>query len=154
MFPNRRVRPPVFADFPKARNIRAVPYPTHLQYTVLDRSAHVMYRRRHRTMEVTVKRGVSESEMDLLMSKILAQQVSAPGCLVVMVKGNKRYPMGPVSGVRVKTLRSLVYECLDKYSTCGLHLVEGGKVGSMAKKLVNSAAFKVDVQRHRGLFAL
>jgi hypothetical protein len=121
---------------------------------VLDRSAHVLYRRRHRTMEVTVKRGVSDSEMDLLMSKILSQQVSAPGTSMVMVKGNKRYPMGPVSGVRVKTLRSLVYECLDKYSTCGLHLVEGGKVGSMAKKLVNSAAFKVDVQRHRGLFAL
>ena len=121
---------------------------------VLDRSAHVMYRRRHRTMEVTVKRGVSASEMDLLLSKIMSQQVSAPGCLVVMVKGNKRYSMGTIGKLRMKTLRALIHECLDQYATCGLHLIEAGRVGSMAKKLVNSTAFKVDVQRHRGLFAL
>ena len=121
---------------------------------VLDRSAHVMYRRRHRTMEVTVKRGVSASEMDLLLSKIMSQQVSAPGCLVVMVKGNKRYTMGTIGKLRMKTLRALIHECLDQYATCGLHLIEGGRVGSMAKKLVNSTAFKVDMQRHRGLFAL
>ena len=121
---------------------------------VLDRSAHVMYRRRHRTMEITVKRGVSEAEMDLLMSKLLAQQVSAPGCMVVMVKGGKRYPMGPVSAARIKTLRALIHECLDRYATCGIHLIEGGRVGAISKKLANSTAFKVDVQRHRGLFSL
>ena len=55
--------------------------------TIMDRSSHVIYRKRNGALEITVSRGVIQSEIDLLMNKLAMHRTSVPLSNVVLIKG-------------------------------------------------------------------
>ena len=122
--------------------------------TVMDRSTHVLYRNRQGTMEITVKRGVLGSEIDLLMSKLAMHRTSVPMSSVVFVKGRKRFRLGSLDSLDFAKLREMVAQCLNQYRTCGILLIETKPgTGAMYKPGVHKSRFKSNARRGKGPFS-
>ena len=92
--------------------------------TVMDRSAHVTYRKRTGVFEITVRRGAIASEMQQLLSKLSAHRMSIGGSNITIIKGSKRYRLGPLNEINMRYLRELVEECIGQYGSCGLEITE------------------------------
>ena len=92
--------------------------------TVMDRSAHVTYRKRTGVFEITVRRGAIASEMQQLLSKLSAHRMSIGGSNITIIKGTKRYRLGPLNEINMRYLRELVEECIGQYGSCGLEITE------------------------------
>ena len=119
--------------------------------TVMDSSAHVIYRKRAGAMEITVKRGVVGAAVRQLMSRLSMHRLSAFGSHVVIIKGSKRYRLGPLAELDLKYLMELVDECLQQYGTCGLELTESrAGSGALYKAGVHGARFKSSARRGAG----
>ncbi len=119
--------------------------------TVMDSSAHVIYRKRSGAMEITVKRGVVGAEVRQLMSKLSMHRMSAFGSHVVIIKGTKRYRLGPLAEINLKYLKQLVYECLQQYGSCGLEITQSrAGQGALYKPGVHGARFKNAARRGKG----
>ena len=120
--------------------------------TIMDRSAHVQYRKRTGVFEITVRRGVHQNEMQMLLSKLRMHRMSIGGSHVTIVKGNKRYRLGLLSSLDLDYLVKLVDECIGTYGNCGLEIVENvAGTGALYKKHVHSARFKSQSRRRKGL---
>ena len=120
--------------------------------TVMDRSAHVTYRNRRGIYEITVRKGFSEQEIQLLLHKLRSHSMSTDAYIVI-IKGKKRYRLGKLRQYDLQRLRLLVEECTQQYGSCGLELTGRGGVGSLFKPGTHSARFKNRAQRGVGLFA-
>ena len=119
--------------------------------TVMDRSAHVTYRKRSGAFEITVRRGVISAELQQLLSKLSMHRMSIHGSRVVLIKGTKRYRLGPLNELDLKYLMQLVDECLQQYGTCGLELTESrAGSGALYKAGVHGARFKSSARKGRG----
>jgi hypothetical protein len=118
----------------------------------MDRSAHVTYRNRRGVYEVTVRKGFSEQEIQLLLQKLRSHSMSTDAYIVI-IKGKKRYRLGKLRQYDLQRLRLLVEECTQQYGSCGLELTGRGGVGSLFKPGTHSARFKNRAQRGVGLFA-
>jgi len=57
---------------------------------VMDKSAHVSYRRRGHTMEITVRRGVSSYELDTLIGKLAAHRMSTSNSHVFFISRRRK----------------------------------------------------------------
>ena len=119
--------------------------------TVMDRSAHVTYRKRAGAFEITARRGVTHSEMQQLLSKLSIHRMSIHGSHLVIIKGSKRYRLGPLAEINLKYLTELVRECIDQYGSCGLEITESrAGVGALYKPGAHSARFKSNARKGRG----
>ena len=119
--------------------------------TVMDRSAHVTYRKRAGAFEITVRRGVISGELQQLLSKLSMHRMSVHGSHVVIIKGSKRYRLGALADIDLRYLLELVDECLQQYGTCGLELTETrAGSGALYKGGVHSARFKSNARKGRG----
>ena len=119
--------------------------------TVMDSSAHVIYRKRAGAMEITVKRGVVGAEVRQMMSKLTMHRMSAFGSHVVLIKGTKRFRLGPLAEINLKYLKQLVYECLQQYGSCGLEITQSrAGQGALYKPGVHGARFKNAARRGTG----
>ena len=116
--------------------------------TVMDRSTHITYRKRGGAFEITVRRGAVNAEVQQLMSKLSMHRMSVHGSHVVIIKGTKRFRLGPLSEINLRYLRELIEECLDQYGTCGLEIteVQAGH-GALYKPGAHSARFKSKARR-------
>ena len=119
--------------------------------TVMDSSAHVIYRKRAGAFEITVRRGVIGSEIQQLLSKLSMHRLSMSGSYLVIIKGNKRYRLGRLSEFDLRELRDLIGDCVDSYGSCGLEVVEAAAgAGALYKPGVHNARFKSDARRKKG----
>jgi hypothetical protein len=100
---------------------------------VMDRSAHVAYRRRLRALEITISRGVTMHEMDTLIGKLGAHRLATHGSFLFMIKGNSRKKLGALDRIDLRKLRDQIEECLDKYRVCGLLVQDTQERGTMHK---------------------
>ena len=119
--------------------------------TVMDRSAHVTYRKRAGAFEITVRRGAVKTEIQQLLSKLSMHRMSVHGSHVVIIKGSKRFRLGPLAEINLQYLSELVDECLHSYGTCGLEITEtqAGR-GALYKAGAHSARFKSNARKGRG----
>jgi hypothetical protein len=117
--------------------------------TVMDRSAHITYRKRAGAMEITVKRGCIKQEMEQMMRKLVSHRLSSFGSLVTLIKGSKRYRLGKLSDINMRYLRELVEECIEQYGTCGVEITESSQAGrgSLYKSKVHGSRFKSAARR-------
>ena len=90
--------------------------------TVMDRSAHVVYRKRSGVFEITAKRGVLRQELQQMLSKLSMHRMSVGGSMVTIIKGRKRFRLGKLSEINLQYLRELVEDCVDQYGNCGLEI--------------------------------
>ena len=88
--------------------------------TILSHSAHVEYRRRGNGIEVTVRRGVTDKELETLMSKLRAHAVGKVESFLYIIKGGRRKKIGRIGAVSFTKLRLRIDEALEKYRTVGL----------------------------------
>ena len=100
---------------------------------VMDRSAHVTYRRRGRTLEITISRGVTMYEMDTLIGKLNVHRLGTHGCLVFLIKGNSKKKLGNIDHLSLEKLRKKMEDMLLKSRVIGLLLQDSHEHGVLHK---------------------
>ena len=111
--------------------------------TIMDRSSHVLYRKRGGSFEITVSRGVIQSEVDLLINKLELHRASVPMSSVVLIKGKKRYRLGSLDDIDFERLKEMIGQCLQKYKSCGILIIDAKPgSGALNKPQVHKARFK------------
>ena len=119
--------------------------------TIYDSTAHTMYRGRRGIFEITVKRGVSSSELQRLASKLNVHSLSQKGSRIVLIKGGRRYVLGFLRDLDIRHIMSMVRECIGSYGACGLELSEDVQgTGALHNPHVHGMKFKSSARRARG----
>jgi len=119
--------------------------------TIMDRSAHVMYRNRRGVFEITVRRGVINEELDQLTSKLSLHRMHQSGSRITIIKGSNRYRLGLLSQMDLKHLVSLILECISQYGQCGIEIVEERSgSGPLYKGNMHHPRFKMKARRKKG----
>jgi len=108
---------------------------------VLDRSAHVTYRRRGRALEITIRRGIGQYEMSTLIGKLNAHRIGTHGCIVFMIAG-KRRKLGFLDRVDLEKLRNMIHEKLLKKAKIGLLLQDTKKAGILHRGFAHNRTSK------------
>ena len=114
---------------------------------VLDRSAHVSYRRRGAALEITVQRGATEYELDTLFGKLGAHRLATIGSVIYIIKGGRKKKIGKLDRVDLDKLREKVEECLDKYSSAGLLVQDTEHRGALHKSYLHGMRFKENLRQ-------
>ena len=121
--------------------------------TIMDRTTHVMYRKRAGGFEITVRRGAVRQEFQTLLSKLEMHRMSTTGSLVTLIKGNKRFRLGKLTEINMSYLRDLIEDCLEQYGSCGLEItetVQSGQ-GALYKPAVHNKRFKAKARKNKGI---
>ena len=120
--------------------------------TIMDRSRHIVYRKRRGVFEITVRRGVISSELNQMMSKLSMHRTHQHGSRVTIVKGSRRYRLGFLTDLDLGHLLDLVAECVNQYGNCGIEIVET-KPGSgpLYKGSMHGPSFKARARRKKGV---
>jgi len=114
---------------------------------VMDRSAHVAYRRRLRALEITISRGVTMHEMDTLIGKLGAHRLATHGSFLYFIKGNSRKKLGALDRIDLRKLRDQIEECLDKHRACGLLVQDTQERGTMHKAYSHGMEMKENFRK-------
>ena len=115
--------------------------------TILDRSAHVVYRKRAGAFEI-VRRGVLNSEVQQLISKLSMHRVHQRGSHVVLIKGGR---LGLLRGLGMFHLKKMILDCVDTYGNCGIEIVESRSGdGPLYKDTMHSAGYKARARKRKG----
>ena len=100
---------------------------------VMDRSRHTSVRKRHDSLEITVRRGVSTYELDSILARLTAHRLGVHSTWVYLLEGNKRYNLGKLAVIDFAKLHKKLLKLLEKRASIGLHLVDEGSSGAMYK---------------------
>ena len=120
--------------------------------TIMDRSRHVVYRKRSGVFEITVRSGVIDAELNQLMSKLSTQRSLVGGSKVTIIKGSRRYRMGLLTELDLQYLLKLIAECVDQYGSCGLELTEARPgTGPLYRGNMHKPRFKARTRRKKGI---
>ena len=106
----------------------------------MDRTAHVAYRRRGHAIEITVRRGITDSEMETLLGKISAHRVSSSKTDLYIITGSRK-KMGSLDRIDMEKLRDKIYAELGKRATVGLLLQDVHGKGILHKGYSHSMTF-------------
>ncbi len=120
--------------------------------TIMDRSRHIVYRKRSGVFEITIRRGVLNGELDQMLSKLSMHRTHQHGSRVTIVKGSRRYRLGNLTDLDLRHLLDLVSECVSQYGNCGVEIVET-KPGSgpLYNGSMHGAGFKARARRKKGV---
>ena len=99
---------------------------------VMDRSAHVMYRRRGYSIEITVMRGITSYEMDQLIGKLGAHRLSTASSQLFLIDGKKK-KLGQLDRISLEKLRQMIHKALDKRRQVGLVITDPKQRGILHK---------------------
>ena len=91
---------------------------------MIDRSAHIIYRKRGEAFEITVRRSAIQAELQQLLSKLSMHRMSIADSYLVIIKGSKRVNLGRLSDMNLHQLLQLIDDCVEQYGTCGLEITE------------------------------
>ena len=109
---------------------------------VMDASAHVKYRRRGRAFEITVKRGITDYELDTLIAKLSAHRLATHGSFLFLIKGGSKKKLGNIDRINMEKLRRKIDDCLSKYKVIGLLLQDTAEPGVLHRGYSHSATSK------------
>jgi hypothetical protein len=115
--------------------------------TIMDKSAHVTYRRRNRALEITISRGVTMHEMDTLLGKLGAHRLATHGSMLYIIKGNSRKKIGNMDRVDLRKLSDKIYECLNSHRVCGLLVQDTQERGALHKAYSHSMDMKENFRK-------
>jgi hypothetical protein len=120
---------------------------------VMDRSAHVSYRRRLGAIEITITRGITDHELDTLISKMGAHRLSTHGAFLYILKGNSKKLVARLDKVNLETFRNKIRDCLDKYPRMGLLIQDTYEKGALHKGYSHGMEMKENMRQMKNLFA-
>ena len=109
---------------------------------IMDRSAHVSYRRRGMTLEITIRRNVSEYELDTVFAKLGAHRIGSHGALLFIIKGRSEKKLGSIDRVDFSKLRDMVYDCLKTYGVAGILVQDTVRRGALHKGYTHGMEMK------------
>ena len=112
---------------------------------VMDRSAHISYRRRGHSIEITILRGVTSYELDTLVGKISAHRLSTVQTTLFFVDGKKR-KLGNLDRVDLEKLRDKIRKALEKRRQVGLELSDLRDRGILHKAAGHKRAMKANMR--------
>jgi len=113
--------------------------------TIMDRSRHIVYRKRRGVFEITIRRGVIDSELNQMISKLRMHRTHQHGSRITIVKGSRRYRLGFLTDVDLRHLLDLVAECINQYGNCGIEIVETRpSSGPLYKDSMHMPSFKAN----------
>ena len=113
----------------------------------MDRSAHVTYRRRGHSLEITVLRGVTPYEMDTLIGKLGAHRVSTVKTHVFIVDG-KRKKLGNIDRVDLEKLRTMIHKVLETRRKVGILLTDTKEHGILHSKTGHERSMKAHMRKY------
>jgi len=113
---------------------------------VLDRSAHVSYRRRGRAMEITIRQGVTEYEMATLIGKLSAHRMGTHGALLFLIKGRSKKKMGSLDRIDMNKLRDKLWDCTHKYRVTGLLIQDTLEKGALHRAATHKMSMKENLR--------
>ena len=99
---------------------------------IMDRSAHVSYRKRGHALEITISRGVTSYEMDTLIGKLGAHRLSTVKTHLFLIDGKKK-KLWLLDHVSLEKLRDKIHTTLDKKRQLGLELCDERERGILHK---------------------
>lgn len=108
---------------------------------IIDHSAHISYRIRGLTTEITITRGVTPQEMDVMVGK-LRHHRSTIKKTQVEFRGTIREKLGLLQQLDLETVRNKVEFALMKLRQVGLFLTDKNHGGLMSGKHLHSETFK------------
>ena len=114
---------------------------------IMDRSAHITYRRRGHNLEITVLRGVSSYEMDTLIGKLGAHRVSTVSTHVFIIDG-KRKKLGNIDRVDLEKLRTMIHKVLETRRKVGILLTDTKEHGILHDKTGHERSMKAHMRAH------
>jgi len=98
---------------------------------VMDRSRHTSVRKRHDSLEITIRRGVSTYELDSILARLTAHRLGVHSTWVYLLEGSKRYNLGKLAVIDFAKLRKKIQKLLKKRASIGLHLIDEDSMGAM-----------------------
>ena len=112
---------------------------------IMDRSAHVLYRRRGHSIEITVLRGVTAYELDTLIGKLSAHRLSTTRSTLFFTDGRKK-KLGSLDRIDMEKLRDKVQKALDKRRQIGIEISDQSHRGIMHKAGGHKRAMKASMR--------
>ena len=112
---------------------------------IMDRSAHVTYRRRGHSIEITVLRGVTSYELDTLIGKLGAHRISTTRSTLFFSDGRKK-KMGLLDQIDLEKLREKIENALDKRRQIGIEISDQSHRGIMHKAGAHKRAMKASMR--------
>jgi len=112
---------------------------------IMDRSAHVLYRRRGHSIEITVLRGVTSYELDTLIGKLGAHRLSTTRTHLFFFDGKKQ-KLGLLDQVDLEKLRDQIHKALQKRRQIGIEISDEKDRGIMHKPGGHKRAMKASMR--------
>jgi hypothetical protein len=111
--------------------------------TVMEHTSHVHYRRRGNAMEITVRRGVTDSELSTLIGKLGSHRIATFGAYLYIIMGNSRKKkVGRMTKVSLIKLRRRIVEALEKHKSIGLLIQDTIEKGTLHDSKTHSMETK------------
>ena len=117
---------------------------------IMDSSAHVSYRRRGHALEITVRRGVTGEEIDVLIGKLSMHRLSSQRSELFLIT-NKRHKLGNLDRTNMDKLRAKIEKELEKRRVIGLLVHDVYGKGLLHKGLSHSLTSR---ESHRRLIEI
>ena len=118
---------------------------------IMSRSAGVLIRKRDNTLEISVHKKATETELDILMGKLRAHAMAEEGTMVfLIVTGRERY-LGHLSNIDMDKLKEELKQHVRR-GTTGILLVDQFGTRGLHTRTMHSARFKRRFQRDKSLY--
>ena len=117
---------------------------------VLDRSAHVILRKRGPVLEVTILRGVTDYEMDGLMGKLGAHRMSTTDSHVFFLDGRSK-KLGNLDRIDLEKLRQKIEKALVTRRQIGLKVVDAKARGLLHRAAGHERGMKAAMRSKKQL---
>ena len=110
------------------------PFGNKGRYRIMAKSAHVTYTKRAGVIEITIRRGVRPTELDVLIGKLGAHKHSVKESICTIVVNRKKRKLGNLKSVDFNKLRSEIERVLMRHKFFGIMLTDIKGQGALHKK--------------------
>ena len=98
---------------------------------VMSKSRYTSVRKRDDALEITLRRGVTASEIDNVIARLTSHRLAVHSTWVYLMVGSKSHRIGKLASIDFEKLRRKVYSLLTKHRSIGLHVIDEGALGPM-----------------------
>ena len=108
--------------------------PRLVRSRIMNRSAHVSYRRRKSTLEITISSEPSSFELDTLFARLGAHLNSTYDTIVFLLVGKKKTNLGALDRLNFEALRTRLESLTGRHRQVGVLLVDQKQKGLLHKR--------------------
>ena len=98
---------------------------------VMSKSRYTSVRKRDDALEITLRRGVTGSEIDNVIARLTSHRLAVHSTWVYLMVGSKSHKIGKLASIDFEKLRRKMYSLLTKHTAIGLHVIDEGPLGPM-----------------------